>query len=116
MAGLTRNQAIDVIETERTYQDKTFSPYQVLPSGLTREQRDSEVLPHLALIQGYAEDAFKCWVFSRATTNAVEPNREHTAEVGNLAALQQIAKIAAIALRALERVGFADQLLTKGLR
>ena len=113
---LTQEQAIDIIKKEREYQDKTFDPNAVLPSGLTRAQRDSEINSHLDLILGYAQDAQNCWVFSTKTTNAVEGNREHDPEKGNLAALQQIAKIAAIALRALERVGFSEQLLEKGLR
>lgn len=113
---LTQQQAIDIIKAEREYQDKNFDPNDKLPSGLTRAQRDSEVNSHIDLILGYAQDAQSCWVFNKKTTNIIDSNRQHDPETGNLAALQQIAKIAAIALRALERVGFSEKLLEKGLR
>ena len=103
---LTREQAFDIIAKERDYQDKTFDPNQKLDSGNTRLQRDAEVLPHLVLLQSYVTEAMADWTFSHKRGYAS----------GSLPALQQIAKIAAIAERALERVGFSEQLLSKGLR
>lgn len=103
---LTQAQAFEIIANERKYQDKLFNPNEKLDSGNTRQQRDSEVLPHLVLLQAYVTEAMADWTFSH--------KRGHTS--GSLPALQGIAKIAAIAERALERVGFSDKLLTTGLR
>lgn len=104
--ALNRQEVFQLINNERDYQDHTFDPNQVLDSGLTRAQRDSEVLPHLVLLKSYIDDAMYCWTFSHRRGYAS----------GSLPALQQVAKIAAIAVRAIERMPLSEQLLTKGLR
>lgn len=103
---MTFEEAVEIVKKEREYQDILFDPTQKLDSGNTRQQRDAEVLPHLVLIDSYVRDAMDCWTFSHKRGYAS----------GSLPALQQIAKIAAIAVRALERVGFSEQLIEKGLR
>lgn len=97
---LTREQAIALINTEREYQDTTYSPDQLKDSGLTRAQRDLDVTPHLVLLSGYVRKAEEAWITPGS----------------NVPALQQIAKIAAIAIRALERCGNSEKLLEVGLR
>lgn len=97
---MTREQVYQIINTERDYQDKTYEPEKVLQSGQTRQQRDLDVTAHLVLLDAYIEKAKAAWV----TPGTNSP------------ALKQIAKIAAIAVRALERAGAADVLLTEGLR
>jgi hypothetical protein len=109
---MTREQVFELINKEREFQDTTFDPNEVLDSGLTRLERDSEVLPHIRLIQDYAHEAGLDWTYSH--------KRGHKESSGNpsgsLVAAQGIAKIAAIAVGALERMPIADALLTKGLR
>jgi hypothetical protein len=97
---MTREQVYKIIDTERTYQDETYDPNEVLQSGQTRGQRDLDVTAHLVLLDAYIGKAKDAWVVPGTNTPA----------------LQQIAKIAAIAVRALERAGGADVLLTEGLR
>jgi hypothetical protein len=97
---VTREQAFQLISEERNYQDKTYTPDKTLESGLTRLERDKEVTPHIVLLESYVEKAREAWV----------PGG------GQKASLQQIAKVAAIAVRALERAAGADALLTEGLR
>jgi hypothetical protein len=116
---LTQQQALDIVLKERDYQDKNFNPDEIRPSGLTRVQEHLCPTVHLAMIASYVEDARDCWTFNKTTTNTIEANREHNPpETGSVAATQQIAKVAAMAmaLRALERIGVSDHLLTKGLR
>ncbi len=96
---LTREQVFEVINTERAYQDSTYDPNQVLDSGSTRLQRDNDVTAHIVLLDAYVDKARKGWVGSGS----------------NKIALQQIAKVAAIAIRALERSGGSEQILN-GLR
>lgn len=84
----SRHEVYNLIETERLYQESTFSPSEVLESGLTREQRDSDVMSHLVLLDQYVEKAKAAWV----------------PKGSSLESLKQIAKIAAIAVRALENV------------
>lgn len=97
---LSSTDAIDLIIDERMYQDSTFVADEVLSSGITREVRDRDVTPHLVLLDQYVEKAKAAWV----------------PKGSNLAALQQIAKIAAIAMRALENCGGSEKLLEAGLR
>ena len=97
---MKRSDAFSLIETERAYQDSTYSPNETLSSGQTRAQRDLDVTSHLTLLDIYVDKAKNAW----------------NAKGDNIPALQQIAKIGAIAVRALERAGGSDTLLTKGLR
>jgi hypothetical protein len=98
---LSRQEVFDIIEDERAYQDKTYNPAQVLSSGQTREQRDLDVTSGLVMLDTYLHKAKDAW----------------TGQTGSsLASIQQIAKIAAIATRILERAGGTEELLTKGLR
>lgn len=97
---LTREQAIAIVNKEREYQNATYAPEQVKDSGLTRAQRDLDVTPHLVLLSGYIRKAEDAWIVPGS----------------NVPALQQIAKIAAIAIRALETCGNSEKLLEVGLR
>jgi hypothetical protein len=99
---LNREQVYELIETERGYQDKNYEPNRVLSSGVTREQRDKDVTSHLTLLDFYVRSAQDAWTTMK--------NGDSTL------ALQQIAKVAAIAVRALERSGGSEVLLEKGLR
>lgn len=49
--GLSRQQALGVIDAERDYQEDTWDADELLPSGLTRGQRDSELPPHLVMLK-----------------------------------------------------------------
>lgn len=98
---MNREQIYKVIDEERTYQDKSYNPEEVLSNGLgpTRSQRDKDVSSHLVLLDLYINKAKVDW-------NVKGDNRP---------ALKQIAKIAAIAVRALERASGAECVL-EGLR
>jgi len=97
---MTREEVYKIIDDERAYQDKTYTPTKVLQSGQTRQQRDLDVTAHLVLLDQYIEKAKVAWVTPGTNTPA----------------LQQIAKVAAIAVRALERAGASEDLLKIGLR
>lgn len=97
---MTQDQALGLIKAERTYQDSTYQPDETLTSGQTRSERDKDVTAHLVLLDIYLDKAKQAWNLKGSNTPA----------------LKQIAKIAAIATRALERAGGADVLLTEGLR
>lgn len=97
---MDRAQVYSLIDAERAYQDRTYDPNEVLSSGQTRGTRDLDVTAHMVLLNLYISKAQEAW-------NVKGDNRP---------ALKQIAKIAAIAVRALERAGGADVLLTEGLR
>ena len=97
---MNRQQVYGLIDQERNYQDVNYNPDAVLTSGATRRQRDLDVTSHLVLLDLYVTKAKEAW-------NVKGDNRP---------ALKQIAKLAAIAVRALERAGGADVLLTEGLR
>lgn len=98
---LDRIEIYKVIDKEREFQDKTYSPDEKLSGGIgpTRRQRDEDVTSHLVLLDIYVDKAKEAW-------NVKGDNRP---------ALQQIAKIAAIAVRALERAKGSDAVL-EGLR
>ena len=98
---LTREQVFTLINKERDFQDVNYDPNFVLSSGQTRAQRDLEVSPGVLMLEAYARKASDAWVNTKGT---------------NLSTLQQVAKIAAIAVRVLERAGGSEELLTKGLR
>lgn len=97
---MTQKEALKVVKRERDYQDETYNPSDEMQGGLLRYERDSEATPHIALIETYAAKAKAAWV--------------NTGE--NFQALQAIAKIGAIAVRALERVGGNELILKEGLR
>jgi hypothetical protein len=99
---MTREDVYGLIDKERQYQDSTYQPDKVLTSGATRSQRDLDVTSHLTLLDYYVRSAQDAWT---------------TMKTGDdIRALQQIAKVAAIAVRALERAGGSQRLLTSGLR
>jgi|SRR5688572_306036 len=98
---MTREQIFGIIEKEREYQDRNYSPDEALSGGVgpTRRERDRDVTSHLVLLDLYIQKAKEDW-------NVKGDNRP---------ALKQIAKIAAIAVRAMERAAGSDALL-EGLR
>ena len=98
---LTREQVFELINKEREYQDRNYDPAYVLTSGQTRAQRDLEVSPGVLMLEAYSRKAADTWINTVGT---------------NLPTLQQVAKIAAIAVRILERSGGSSELLEKGLR
>lgn len=104
---LTRSEVYQIIDTERQYQDSTYNPTEVLSSGVLRKERDLDVTPGLVLLDSYVRKAQDAWTDSKKVNN---PSGGHSN------ALQQVAKIAAIAVRILERAGNSDQLLKTGLR
>lgn len=97
---MRKDQAFDIVYQERNYQDSFVPAGEVLPSGQTRAERDKGLTPHLVLLQVYTQKAMEAW----------------TVKGNDIQALKQVAKIAAIAVRALEKVGNSDVLLTEGLR
>lgn len=98
---LTREEVYKIIDREREYQDRSYAPLEKLSSGLARNMRDLDVAPGILMIEGYTEKARKAWIDT---------------QVDNLPALKQVAKIAAIAVRILERAGGTSELLKTGLR
>lgn len=80
-------EVIVMIRNERDYQDAAYDPSEIVGSGLTRLQRDQEVTPHLILLDLYVQKAKDAW------------NKRG----GNVQALRELVKIAAIAVRAIER-------------
>ena len=100
--ALTREQALKIVNDERDYQDTTFDPNKVTSSGLTRAERDKECAVGIMMLSTYVRKAEDAWTNDR--------------KADSLPALQQVAKIAAIAVRILERAGESGRLLTEGLR
>jgi hypothetical protein len=98
---LARDQVYQLIDTERAYQDATYNPHEVLSTGVTRLQQDLDVTPGILMLEEYNGKARAAWVARKGS---------------DLPALQQIAKIAAIAVRILERAGGSEELLKTGLR
>lgn len=98
---MNRHEVYEVITTERNYQDATYIPDEKTSSGLTRRERDKEVIVGIAMLEDYILQARSAWVKTKGT---------------QLPALQMVAKIAAISVRILERAGGSEELLTKGLR
>lgn len=98
---MNRDEVIHIINEERGYQDLEYDPDAVTSSGQTRRERDLDVAPGILMLEDYVAKARAAW----------------TGTKGNqLPALRQIAKIAAIAVRILERAGGSDELLRQGLR
>ena len=102
---LSRFEVFDLVERERQYQDTNYDPRQLLSSGQSRGQRDLDVTPGLVLLDSYVRKAQDAWTDNKKIGND-----------GSLIALQNVAKIAAIAVRILERAGGSEKLLEKGLR
>lgn len=98
---MTRAEVYSLIDAERTYQDGAYDPRELLSSGATRGQRDMDVAPGILLLDGYIRKAETAWIDTHNN---------------NLQALQYVAKIAAIAVRILERAGGSQALLNQGLR
>lgn len=98
---MTRPEIYKVIDNERDYQDGFYKPDEKLSGGLgpTRRERDKDVTSHLVLLDLYINKAKQDW-------NVKGDNRP---------ALKQIAKIAAIAVRSLERASGSESIL-EGLR
>lgn len=96
---LTRQEVFDLINKEREYQDGNYNPEAKVSNGLTRRQRDAEV--SILMLEAYTRKASDAWVNTKDS---------------NIPALQQVAKIAAIAVRILERAGDSQELLKTGLR
>lgn len=88
--ALTRDKVYQIISAERHYQDSFYDPHELLTSGQEREERDIDVTPGLVMLGAYVRKAEDAWVNTKGT---------------NLPSLQQVAKIAAIAVRILERAG-----------
>lgn len=103
---LRREQVYLLIDQERSYQDHTYDPTEPLSSGQTRGQRDLDVTPGLVLLGSYVRKGEDAWTDSKKIAGSN----------GNLGALRVVAKIAAIAVRILERAGGSEQLLISGLR
>lgn len=98
---LTRAQVFDIINNERAYQDKTYSPDETTSTGVTRKVRDLEPSSGILMLEAYVRKATDAWVNTKGD---------------NTPSLQQVAKIAVIAVRILERSGGSEALLIKGLR
>lgn len=99
---LNQDQVFSIISKEREYQDKAYNPTEKLSRGLgpTRADRDKDVTAHLVLLDLYLAKAKEAW----------------NVKGDNVPALQQLAKLAAIAVRALERSAASEVLLSEGLR
>jgi hypothetical protein len=98
---LTREQVFQLIETERAYQDSTYKPDEFTSTGLTHALRDKEAAPGILMLEAYIRKAADAWVNTKGDSTP---------------ALQQVAKIATIAVRILERAGGSEKLLEVGLR
>lgn len=98
---MTRKEVYEVIDNEREYQDRNYNPEQRTSSGVTRRERDYDVAPGICMLEVYCRKAGDAWVNTKGTQHP---------------ALQQVAKIAAIAVRILERAGGSEKLLETGLR
>lgn len=99
---LSRAQVFGLINIERAYQDAVFAPELTTSCGQTRADRDLSPAPGILMLEEYAAKARAAWV------------NNHDSD--DLPALQQVAKIAAIAVRILETVGDSERLLRAGLR
>jgi hypothetical protein len=98
---MTREQVFELINREREYQSQSYVPDERISSGLTRRERDAEVSPGILMLEAYVRKATDAWVNTKGS---------------NTPALQQVAKIAAIAVRILEQAADSQVLLEKGLR
>ena len=91
---LRQHQVLELMAKERQYQDKTW------PEDERRRISYRRLAHHLILLDVYVQKAKLQWA-----TNE-----------GDFTALQQVGKVAAIALRALEMTEGSEKLLEEGLR
>lgn len=99
---MERGHVYFLIDGERRYQDATYDPNEFVDDKLNITVGDLDKDPGrgILLLDAYVRKAEFAWA-----------ERE-----GNIPALQYVAKIAAIAVRILERAEGSDKLLTTGLR
>ena len=97
---LSRGTVYTIIDSERQYQDANYKPSERTSSGLTREERDREAIVGIAMLEDYIQQARSAWTKTKGS---------------QLPALQMVGKIAAIAVRTLERAGGSEDLVN-GLR
>jgi hypothetical protein len=99
---LTREEVFIIIDRERDFQDVEYNPTAVIvPGGPTREQRDLLPAAGILLLEEYVRKATTAWAGQKGS---------------DFNSLRQVAKIAAIAVRILERAADSERLLTEGLR
>ena len=101
--GMTREQVFGLVDAERLYQDRAFNPELETSCGQTRRQRDLNPAPGVLMLEEYIEKARQAWI-------------KPTLKADNIECLQNVAKVAAIAVRILERAGGSERLLRAGLR
>lgn len=91
-----------LIDAERRYQDVTYDPNEFVDDNLDITVGDLDKDPGrgILLLDAYVRKAQFAWADQNGSTPA----------------LQYVAKIAAIAVRILERAEGSDKLLTTGLR
>jgi hypothetical protein len=98
---LSRAQVFSLVNQERDYQDRTYNAIEKTSIGQTRAERDYDAAPGVLMLEAYVRKATDAWVNTKGS---------------QLPTLQQVAKIAAIAVRILERAGGSEVLLESGLR
>lgn len=98
---MKREEVYHIVDVERHYQDREYDPDAKTSSGLTRRERDLDVAPGILMLGEYVAKAQAAWTGTKGTQTP---------------ALREVAKIAAIAVRILERAGGSEELLIKGLR
>lgn len=87
---MERKSVYALIDNEREYQERTW------PSNDGHAHSEHAIL----LLEGYVTKAREAWLTSKS----------------ELPVLQQLAKVAAIAVRGLEKITGSEDLLTRGLR
>src|SRR5215831_15415182 len=87
---LSRIQVLDIINKERDYQESQWDLNELLPSGLTRAQRNLETTPFLVMIKSYLDEAIYNWTW------------DYKRGTDEVTVLQGLVKIAALAAAALE--------------
>lgn len=99
---MERGHVYFLIDGERRYQDTTYDPNKFVDDKLNITVGDLDKDPGrgILLLDAYVRKAEFAWA----------------EQEGNIPALQYVAKIAAIAVRILERAEGSDKLLTTGLR
>lgn len=99
---LSREEVYFLLNAERRYQDIQYDPNVELAPNITRGDFDLEPTPGIVLLDLYVQKAKSKWARQGVT--------------GNLQSLQHVAKVAAIAIKILERATGSEKLLTTGLR
>lgn len=100
--AMSREAVYGIIDREREYQDRRFPPDGQDGQFVLRSVRDLSPAPGILMLSEYTDKARRAWVNDRAA----DP----------VPALQQVAKIAAIAVRILEQASESERLLKEGLR